>query len=292
MSKLFRYCVCALALVFGLLLDTGPAFAQEAVAKGVFRTERLNVLLVACLFAAAMLWYIRRAVAGEKFYIRPLAGLGAVDEAVGRATEMGRPIIFIPGTGELDQIQTIAGLSVLGRVAATTARCRTPLRVPVLYPLPMAAAQETVKQAYLDEGITDPLDPQTVQYIAGESFSFSARIGGMMARERPAAVIYMGQFAAESLLIAEMGQSVGAIQIAGTADPEQLPFFIAACDYTLIGEEFFAASAYLSEEPKMLGALRGQDLVKVAITVVILGGVVSVALGRGEGIWRWLLQAL
>ncbi|HWO57006.1 MAG TPA: DUF6754 domain-containing protein, partial [bacterium] len=166
-----------------LLLGAGEGAPADGGGNGAFRIERLNVMIFAAIFAAAVLWYIRRAMRGEKFYIRPLTGLGAVDEAVGRATEMGRPVIFIPGTGELDQIQTIAGLSVLGRVAAATARLRTPLRVPVLYPLPMAAAQETVKQAYLDEGNTDPLDPQTVQYVAGESFSYSARIGGMMARE-------------------------------------------------------------------------------------------------------------
>lgn len=277
-----------------LLLNilVGTAFAQDAAPTGVFRFERINILVAAVLFSAAILWYIRRAVNGEKFYIRPLPGLSAVDEAVGRATEMGRPVVFIPGTGELDKIQTIAGLSVLGRVAATTARCRTPLRVPVLYPLPMAAANEIVKQAYLDEGVFEPLDPQTVQYVAGESFSYSARIGGMMLREKPAAAIYMGEFSAESLLIAEMGQAAGAIQIAGTAEPEQLPFFIASCDYTLIGEEFYAASAYLSGEPKMLGALRGQDLMKVVLVIVILGGVVSATVGWGEEIWRSILQTL
>lgn len=277
---------------FVMLLVAETAFAQDAVPTGVFRFERLNILIAAILFSAAVLWYIRRAVRGEKFYIRPLPGLSAVDEAVGRATEMGRPVVFIPGTGELDKIQTIAGLSVLGRVAATTARCRTPLRVPVLYPLPMAAANEIVTQAYLDEGVFDPIDPQTVQYVAGESFSYSARIGGMMLREKPAAAIYMGEFSAESLLIAEMGQAAGAIQIAGTAEPEQLPFFIASCDYTLIGEEFYAASAYLSGEPKMLGALRGQDLMKIVLVVVIVGGVFSATTDWGMAFWRSVLATL
>ena len=84
---------------------------------------------------------------------------------------------------------------------------------------------------------------------------------GAMVREKPAACFYMGVFYAERLLLlAETGNSVGAIQVAGTAMPAQLPFFVAACDYTLIGEEFFAASAYLSGEPSQLGSLRGQDM--------------------------------
>ena len=82
----------------------------------------------------------------------------------------------------------------------------------------------------------------------------------------------MGAFYAESLLFAETGNSIGAIQIGGTAEPSQLPFFVAACDYTLIGEEFFAASAYLSGEPAQLGSIRGQDIGKlIAAAIVVLG---------------------
>jgi len=59
----------------------------------------------------------------------------------------------------------------------------------------------------------------------------------------------------------------------------QLPFFIAACDYTLIGEELFAASAYLSHEPKLLGSLKGQDAAKLVIMILILLGVAAATLG-------------
>lgn len=258
---------------------------------GIFRTERLNALVLAVVFAFLILWYLRRAIKGAPLYVRPLSGVQAVDEAVGRATEMGRPVVFIPGTGDLDEIQTIAGLSVLGRVARVTARYATPLRVPVLYPLPMAAARETVREAYIDEGMADHLTPETVQYIAGESFSYSARVGGMMMRERPAAAVYMGQFRAESLLIAEVGQSTGAIQISGTAEPEQLPFFIAACDYTLIGEELYAASAYLSGEPRMLGSLKGQDMMKLIIALVVIAGVLAASLDWKPELLESLLEA-
>lgn len=266
-------------------VSDGPSLA------GVFRTERLNALVLVALFSFLVLWYIRRAQKGVGLYVRPLPGISAVDEAVGRATEMGRPVLFIPGTGDLDNIQTIAGLSVLGRVARVTARYATPLRVPVLYPLPLAAANETVREAYLAEGVSDQLSAETVQYVAGESFSYSARVGGLILRERPAAAVYMGQFTAESLLIAEVGQASGAIQISGTAEPEQLPFFIAACDYTLIGEELYAASAYLSREPRLLGSLKGQDLMKVVIGLVVIAGVVSVTLGWGGDWWTHLLHA-
>jgi hypothetical protein len=89
----------------------------------------------------------------------------------------------------------------------------------------------------------------------------------------------MGAFYAESLLLAENGNSIGAIQIAGTAEPSQLPFFVAACDYTLIGEEFFAASAYLSGERDQLGSIKGQDIGKLLVAAVIVIGCVLDTVG-------------
>jgi hypothetical protein len=52
----------------------------------------------------------------------------------------------------------------------------------------------------------------------------------------------------------------------------QLPFFVTTCDYTLLGEELFAASAYLSREPTLLGSIKAQDITKaILITFIFLG---------------------
>jgi hypothetical protein len=247
-----------------------------------FRISRLNMFIFLLVFSAAVLLFIRSAKAGKSLFIRKLAGLEAVEEAVGRATEMGKPVLFIPGISELDEIQTIAGLSILGKVARITAQYETPLIVPVLYPMALAAAGEVVKGAYLDAGRPDSFKPDMVRYVAGEQFAYVAAVNGIMLREKPAANVYMGAFYAESLLLAETGFEAGAIQIAGTAMPEQLPFFIAACDYTLMGEELYAASAYLSKEPLMLGSLKGQDLIKIVLVFFIIVGVILGLLQIGD----------
>jgi len=267
-----------LALSFSLLSEA--ALAQEEFS--VFRSDRINALITVTLFSAAVLLYTRWAKQGKPLFLRKIAGLDAVEEAVGRATEMGRPVLYIPGIDDLDQIDTIAGISILGRVAQITAQYETPLMVPVRYPLVLAAGQEVVEQAYIHAGKKEQYDRDTVRYVAGEQFSFTATVSGYMMRERPATNIYMGAFFAESLLLAETGNAAGSIQIAGTARPEQLPFFIAACDYTLMGEELYAASAYLSHEPIMMGGLKGQDLMKIIIIVLIIMGVVLASFGWGE----------
>jgi hypothetical protein len=253
-----------------------------------FRTNRINLLVLLLIFSSSVLLYIRSAKSGKGLFIRKLAGLEAVEEAVGRATEMGKPVLFVPGIDDLDEIQTIAGLSILGRVARITAQYETPLVVPVLYPMALAAAGEIVKGAYSESGKPESYKPEMTRYVAGEQFAFVAAVNGIMLREKPAACVYAGAFYAESLLLAETGFATGAIQIAGTANPEQLPFFIAACDYTLMGEELYAASAYLSKEPLLLGSLKGQDLVKLLLVGCIIIGVIFEVLQIGNGFFTRL----
>jgi hypothetical protein len=108
-----------------------------------------------------------------------------------------------------------------------------------------------------------------------------------MAREKPATNFLIGMFYAESLILAETGAMTGAVQIAGTDAVAQLPFFITACDYTLIGEELYAASAYLSREPLLLGAIKGQDYSKVIIVALILLGTL-LALTTSVPVLRYL----
>jgi hypothetical protein len=134
----------------------------------------------------------------------------------------------------------------------------------------LTTAQDVVKEAYLRTGHPDTYNASNIQYLTDEQFAFAAGVNGIIVREKPAAILMLGTFYAESLLIAETGNHIGAIQIAGTAEPSQLPFFVAACDYVLIGEELFAASAYLSQDPMLLGSLKGQDVAKIMIMIAIV----------------------
>ena len=265
-----------------MLVVCPDSACAQTESTSLFRSDRFNAIVLVLVFSTAILLYTRWAKAGKPLFLRKIPGLDAVEEAVGRATEMGRPVLYIPGIQELDEIETIAGVSILGRVAKITAQYDTPLMVPVRYPLVLAASQEVVENAYTEMGKKDSYDRDTVRYVAGEQFAFTASINGYMMRERPATNIYMGAFFAESLLLAETGNAAGSIQIAGTARPEQLPFFIAACDYTLMGEELYAASAYLSREPVMTGGLKGQDFIKMIIVVLVILGVVLVTFGVGD----------
>jgi len=264
-----------------LAQDAAPAASSM---PGWFMPGKGLLAITLVIVAAAVMLSILWARSGRPIRIRKIAGLDAVDEAVGRATEMGRPVLFIPGIQDVDNIQTVAGITILGKVAKTAAEYDAEIEVPTTRSLVMTTAREAVHASYLSAGRTDSYNPDRIYYVSDEQFAFVAYTGGLMQRKRPAACFYFGCFFAESLILAENGNSIGAIQVAGTAETTQLPFFVASCDYTLIGEEFFAASAYLSGEPDQLGTLLGQDLVKglawAAVLVAALLATVAAVTGH------------
>ena len=251
-----------------------PAYAFQQW----FHNGKVSVMIAVIIFTTLTMIFISKAKKGEELYVRPLSGIGAVDEAIGRATEMGRPILFVLGLGTAADIATIAGFTILSRVAKRTAEYKTRIIVPCHDPIMMAVAQETVKAAYMDAGRPDAYQEENVFYLTSMQFAYVAGVNGIMLRERTATNFYMGLFFAESLILAETGSIAGSIQISGTDQMAQLPFFVAATDYTLIGEELYAASAYLGREPLLLGALKAQDWAKGILLVCLVLGAVFASL--------------
>lgn len=253
-----------------LVLDgsSGVLLAKENL-NALFNSQRALNLLGVVTICLALLAYIYLA-GKKKLFIRRIAGLEALDEAVGRATEMGKPVLYVTGLADVDDTQTLAALSILSHVAKRTAEYDTSILATTARAVTFSAAQEVVRDAFTIAGRPDSFTVESVQYISDDQFGYAAGVDGLMVREKPAANFYMGKFYAESLIFAETGYATGAIQIAGTAQANQLPFFVAACDYTLIGEELFAASAYLSGDPLQVGSLRGQDVGKAIVMIILV----------------------
>lgn len=267
--------------------DSLVLFASAVAQEQWFDLNKLPLLILLVLVCGSVIFYISLAKRGKDLFIRRINGLESMDEAVGRATEKGRPILFVPGIGDLDDIQTIAGLTILSQLAFKAATYNADLIVPVSKSMVLSTAREIVKEAHLKAGRPDTYKPNNIFYLTDDQFGYVAGIDGIMLREQPAANFFLGTFYAESLILAETGFGTGAMQTAGTAQPHQLPFFVVTCDYTLLGEELFAASAYLSKEPTQLGSLKGQDLGKIVIVLLIIIGSIMEMTG-----YHWLKNIL
>lgn len=255
-----------------------PLKTPGVATRQIFDGKRGWLAVITLIVCGSVVAFILLARQGRELKVRPIAGLEAIEEAVGRATEMGQACLFVPGIQDMNDIQTIAGLTLLAKVAEQAAEYDCVLETPTSKSLVMTAARETVATAFLKAGRPEAYNNDLVYYVTDEQFAYVSFLTGKMVREKPAACFYLGAFFAESLILAETGNEIGAVQIAGTAMPSQLPFFVAACDYTLIGEEFFAASAYLSGDPDQLGSLKGQDVGKLIGGGFILLGVFLVTM--------------
>ncbi len=249
-----------------------PALSAKPV-ENSFDYSKFNNLVMSIALIALILFFIETA-RKRHFFIRRIAGLDAVDEAIGRATEMGRPIFYLCGLDPMTTVSTIAATNLLGHVAKHVAEYESQVKVPCYDPIVMSVCQETVREAYFEAGRPDAYNSDNIFFLTNDQFSYVTAVNGMMVREKPAANFFFGYYYAESLLLGEVGQSTGAIQIAGTDSNVQIPFFITSCDYVLIGEELYAASAYISREPKLLGSLKASDMAKAAIIAVLLIGFV------------------
>lgn len=262
-------------------------FAAEAAKPylGVFVDGKFAQFVLMLVFAFIVWFMVTRAKAGMKIpEIRKINGLEALDEAIGRATEMGRPVHFTPGLAGVGNAQTFAAFGLLGYVAKMCAKYDTRLIQTNADYVVLAINEEIIRQAYLESGRPDAFNADDVQFMSDQQFAYASNVMNMFQKDKPAANIMMGAFWAESLIFAETASFVGAIQIAGTAHTHQLPFFITACDYTLIGEEIYAASAYLSKEPVLYGSLVGQDWAKIFVFAMIIVGTL-IANFQAKGNW-------
>lgn len=233
------------------------------------------------LLVTFVLINISRAGKNKDIFIRRIPGLNAIDEAIGRSTEMGRPVLMVPGLGELNAI-SVQAINIFAYVTRTAARFATPIRLCCSQAPVFAVAQEVIRDVYTQEGMPERYDPDSIRFLSDRQFAFAAAVSGTILREQTAATFFLGEFFAESLIFAETANSVGAIQVASSTENTQTPFFIAACDYVLIGEEFYAASAYLTRQPVLVGSLIGQDWGKLLIMATILFGVLSTTVERRQ----------
>lgn len=240
----------------------------------------------ALLVLAFVLFYLFMYLArtGYKISARTFPAVVALPEAVGRAAEMGKPIYYTTGLGPstlndpLNGLQILAGISILGYV--TRLAVKSGVRVNYYTPVPdsLPLVEETMRTAYLAEGKPEEFDPNLIYFAADQDSALTASLG-FIQRERPASSILLGGFYYESVVLGEAGNIVGALQIGGTANTHQMPFMVATCDYMLLSEELYAASATIAGDPDVLGSLKGEDILKMIILLILVIGVILSAAG-------------
>lgn len=230
------------------------------------------IILLILFLLGPGIYFSRKAIKGATFYLRKIRGIDEISHSIACSVEQGRPIMFSTGMTDVSPL-LYACLGILKYVTKLGAKVKTPVFVPLRDPEAIALVDAAMKSAYQEEGRLPNYDPTKIRFLSSDQLAYASGYQGMAHRENAGACFLFGSFAAESLILAEAGSQIGAKQIAGTVSNEQIPFFVASCDYTLLGEEVYATSAYLSGDPMQIGSLRGQDFSKLFILFTVLIGV-------------------
>ena len=243
---------------------------------------RVVALLSLLLVVAAVYWYMERGKRGKLPKLRRLAVIDAFPEVVGRATEMGRPVYYLIGEGQMrnpmDMPATVASFAPLQYVAELCAKYNAKLHVPTELAVAYDIAYELVRSAYLKEGKLDKFDPTyTVLYVGGYGQTYY--VMNSMWRERVAGTFIIGSMYHQAVMFAEVAARAGALQVGGTDTTHNIAFLVAACDYGIIGEEIYALSAYLTKDPVPTGQLAGQDIGKIVAVILMIGGTLLLLMG-------------
>lgn len=215
---------------------------------------------------------------GKTFTIRRVPGLDAMEEALGRCVEMGRPVLATPSWRPLGSyaLPIMAGISIVRWICLRAAELELPVFMPVgsadTYPLILS----NYEQACAEAGKEDFFNPDNVIYLSGQQWAFTTGLIEIMINENPGANIFIGRWSAETLGVCAVGNKLGAFQIGGTDQFSNTSFFAITSDYTLIGDELYAAAAYVSDDPELKSFLTAQDVIKLlAASVITLGVLLS-----------------
>ncbi len=233
-------------------------------------------LIVLAMFVVTFYFASDRFRKGGKFSIRNLPAVAKMEEAIGRATEMGRPVHWTYGAGSFDA-QHLAAFSLLEYAASLCAKYDTRLIVSVYLPEVVPMTDAIIRKAYTDAGKLNSYRPEDVRFF-GESHN--AAMIGAIARDKAAANFMIGSLFYESVLGIEASAQQEAIQVGGTANTHQLPFVAAGMDEILIGAEMFAAATQISPNPVRVGSTTAEDWVTRLMVAAMAIGAIMVTFGN------------
>lgn len=230
------------------------------------------------LFVPTFLFFRARVRAGRRPALRPIRAFARLRELVGLAAETGGAVHLSLGTGGVHQAaaaETLAALDMLDAVGEQAAAYGARPLVTTGDATVLLAAQGVLRGCYEGQGLLKAYDHLAARLMAPEAAAYAAGVMDVVNHEPLAAHVMAGRFGDEYLLMAETAVHRGLEQVGGAAQPSVLPFVHATTPDPILGEELFAARAYLQETPAHVGSLLAQDWMRVLLIVILVAGIVA-----------------
>jgi len=248
-------------------------------------------LVALSTIVGGVLYYMQQSYSGKMPKLRRFQAVDAIEEIIGRCVEMGSPAWYLMDNVNMTSpsvlAPTVAAFQVLAYTARTAARLGAKFFVPVTEGLAYSIASDIVEEAYRAEGVVEDYDPlSTVMYLP--SGADRMYIINNMWKEKVAGVFFLGSWYHKAVIFTENAARVGALTLGGTDTTHNIPFLVAICDYSIIGEELYALGAYVSEDATQTASLAGQDIGKyVALVLIVVGSILATVGIDISGVFAW-----
>jgi len=243
---------------------------------------QIGLIFVALTLPIAMWWFslsLRRR--GRSPQLRSLAAFDALRGQLGRSVESGRPAHISVGTGGLaggEALMTLAGVSIVNSLAQESADTGAQPTVTVADGTALILAQDMLRRPYTRRGDLTGYTALNVQQLGMQPLQYAVGAADFLSSAHPVSNAMIGSFGPEVALMVDAGARQGLAQVAGSADARALAVLHTSADHVLMGEEIFAAGAYLDRRPGDLARLRAQDLTRLILIIVILVAALSALL--------------
>jgi len=240
----------------------------------------LIVLVALVVFIYINILWARRGKIIPK--IRAMPALQAMREVIGRAAEEKRAVHISTGLGGLADEwapMTIAAMSIFRKVARYCGEFGVRVKYFCILGHMLPPMQDLIKGGYALAGRPELYSDDMVEYVGeGQQRALMAAMMGYITREKPAVNVLLGAGFYETYISLGCGAVAGSLQIAGTPRLYYQGILIALADYTLIGQELYAAAASITENPPDLGGIKGQDWgIYLAVLIMIITAILATA---------------
>jgi len=163
-------------------------------------------------------------------------------------------------------METVAALSTLEFLSEQAALTSNLPLVSTANPTTLVLAQDMLSRPFKEQDQLAEFDPLSVRFIGGAGdaagVAYAAGVIDLLDHRQVAANFMQGHLGDEYLSMGEVGARNNIAQVAGTANVEALPFMLATTNDLLIGEDVFAAGAYLLRSSWHVAGLLAQDIVR------------------------------
>jgi hypothetical protein len=243
------------------------------------------VLLISLTGGLLLRWFVLRIRGGQKIGLRPLLGYTAMENKIGLAVESGRGIHLGLGTGSLTgsaSPASVSALLALDYLAVEGCRSGKQPMVTVGDGTLLLAGQDRLWRGFRLARRTADYDPTMAEFLADNMlpFTYAAGVSDIINRGELGTNMLFGRFGPEMGIMLEAADRANMEHVVATDDPLAMAVATPVTKQIMLGEELFAAGAYLRGDTKSLASVQLQDIIRiVAIIGILLAAIIGLVVG-------------